>query len=122
MSIVCSSLFFIWWISHSDCYHLNNPELYSFGFNLNSVVLERLSVLNNSLSKDMQEKSCRRTYVYKTTGTVRYDEFYMKLSKSILDKIDGVLARHYGFTDEELDYIINYDIKYRMGDELNNII
>jgi len=25
------------------------------------------------------------------------------------------LARHYGFTDEELDFIINYDIKYRMG-------
>ena len=26
-----------------------------------------------------------------------------------------VLAEHYGFTDEELDFIINYDIKYRMG-------
>ena len=25
-----------------------------------------------------------------------------------------------GFTEEELDYIINYDIKYRMGKELNN--
>jgi hypothetical protein len=26
-----------------------------------------------------------------------------------------ILAQHYGFTDEELDFIINYDIKYRMG-------
>jgi len=26
-----------------------------------------------------------------------------------------VLAPHKGFTDEELDFIINYDIKYRMG-------
>jgi hypothetical protein len=26
-----------------------------------------------------------------------------------------VLAVHYGLTDEELDFIINYDIKYRMG-------
>jgi len=26
-----------------------------------------------------------------------------------------VLARHYGFTEEELDFIINYEIKYRMG-------
>ena len=25
--------------------------------------------------------------------------------------------QHYGFTDEELDFIINYDIKYRMGRE-----
>jgi hypothetical protein len=26
---------------------------------------------------------------------------------------DRVLAQHYGFTDEELDFIIDYDIKYR---------
>ena len=29
------------------------------------------------------------------------------------------IAIYYGFTEEELDFIINYDIKYRMGDELN---
>ncbi len=29
--------------------------------------------------------------------------------------IARALAKHYGFTDEELDFIINYDIKYRMG-------
>jgi len=27
------------------------------------------------------------------------------------------LTSHYGFTEEELDFIINYDIKYRMGRE-----
>jgi len=32
-----------------------------------------------------------------------------------IDEIDRVLARHYGFTEEELDFIIHYDIKYRMG-------
>lgn len=36
-------------------------------------------------------------------------------SNSIIDETDRVLAKHYGFTDEELDFIINYDIKYRMG-------
>ena len=25
------------------------------------------------------------------------------------------LARHYGLSDEELDFIINYDVKYRIG-------
>jgi len=38
-----------------------------------------------------------------------------KHSKLIIDEIDRVLARHYGFNDEELDFLINYDIKYRMG-------
>ena len=42
---------------------------------------------------------------------------YPKASKPILDEIDRVLATHYGFTAEELDFIINYDIKYRMGRE-----
>ena len=56
-----------------------------------------------------------RVYNYKTTGRVEYDEFYMKLSKTFIDEIDRVLAKHYGFTKEELDFIINYDIKYRMG-------
>ena len=40
--------------------------------------------------------------------------------KAKLDEIDKVHAKHYGLTDEELDYIINYDIKYRMGDSLNS--
>jgi hypothetical protein len=33
----------------------------------------------------------------------------------VIDRIDAVLSGHYGFADEELDFIINYDIKYRMG-------
>jgi hypothetical protein len=39
----------------------------------------------------------------------------INLSKPIIDEIDTVLAHHYGFTEEELDFIINYDITYRMG-------
>jgi hypothetical protein len=50
---------------------------------------------------------------------VIYDEYYPKKSKKLIDEIDKALAQHYGFTEEELDFIINYDIKYRMGDELN---
>jgi hypothetical protein len=33
----------------------------------------------------------------------------------IIDEIDRVLAEHYGFTDEDLDFIINDDINYRRG-------
>ena len=43
----------------------------------------------------------------------------MNTSKPIIDEIDVLLAKHYGFLEEELDFIINYDIKYRMGDQLN---
>ncbi len=51
---------------------------------------------------------------YEHLGKMTIQCFYPKHSKPIIDEIDRVLAKHYGFTDEELDFIINYDIKYRM--------
>jgi len=43
----------------------------------------------------------------------------------MIDDLDRVLARHYGFTEEQLDFIpsaglrtgINYDIKCRLGQD-----
>ena len=43
--------------------------------------------------------------------------FDVRRSKPILDEIDRLLARHYGFTPDETDAILNYDIKYRMAGE-----
>jgi len=45
-------------------------------------------------------------------------KFRPRKSKIIVNSIDTVLAEHYGCTEEELDFIINYDIKYRMGKAL----
>ena len=45
-----------------------------------------------------------------TPGTIDQSD-----QAQLFGKVDAVLAKHYGFTDEELDFIINYDIKYRVG-------
>lgn len=119
-SIINSTLFFVWWITNSDCYHLNKPEIANFRISPSEDLYTEISVLADRLSVDMQKKSQRRIYNYRASGRVEYDEFYMKKSKPIIDEIDKVLAKHYGFTEEELDFIINYDIKYRMGDELES--
>lgn len=39
----------------------------------------------------------------------------MRRSKPIIDEIDLLLARHYGFTADETDAILNYDLKYRLA-------
>ncbi len=119
-SILNSTLFFIWWLCNSDCYHINKPEIANFLFTYNDKEALLINRIAHDLATDMQQKSMRRVYNYQTSGRVEYDEFYMKLSKPIIDEIDKVLAKHYGFTDEELDFIINYDIKYRMGSTLND--
>ena len=114
-AIYNSTLFYIWFILVSNCRDLTIRDIKAFpnteGY-FNSLLIQKLY-------DDYNSKSKRKTTFYKATGQVIYDEFYPKLSKPIIDEIDEVLAKHYGFTDEELDFIINYDIKYRMGDELN---
>jgi hypothetical protein len=113
-----STLFFYFWIVFSDCYNLTHRYFSMFKIpiiNNKDEYKKIASDLSSSLIKNMNVAE----YKYKNHGTVRFAQFFPKLSKPIIDKIDKILAKHYGFTDEELDFIINYDIKYRMGDELN---
>ena len=64
---------------------------------------------------DLKENAVEAVRVYKGKTAVECLSFRVNKSKSILDEIDTVLAAHYDFTEEELDFIINYDIKYRLG-------
>ena len=119
--LINSSLFYLWFVATSDCRHLNPREVENFRYTsiTNLQIKDELCCLCKELMNDLEKNKFRKNTYYKATGNVVYDEYYPKLSKPIIDEIDKVLAKHYGFTEEELDFIINYDIKYRMGDELN---
>ena len=93
--------------------------MYNFRYNPGTKVSTGLIELGKKLCKDMYANAERKLQVYKSTGSREQLLFRPSLSKPIIDEIDELLAKHYGFTEEELDFIINYDIKYRMGDELN---
>lgn len=117
-AIINSSLFYWWFILLSNCRDFNMREIEHFPFGLQDMTDEtksRLAALSESLMSDWKRNAIRKECFYQATGKVVYDEFYPKHSKKIMDEIDCVLSRHYGLTDEELDFIINYDIKYRMG-------
>ncbi|MBL7102815.1 MAG: Eco57I restriction-modification methylase domain-containing protein [Bacteroidales bacterium] len=121
MALFNSSIFYINWHTLHDGYHCGkkNIDEYPFIFqNENHELSKKMIKLGSSVSNDYKQNSFRKDTFYKNTGKVIYDEFYPKKSKPIIDEIDTVLAEHYGFTQEELDFIINYDIKYRMGKEL----
>ncbi len=113
-----SSLFYWWFLILSDCRHLNMREIESFPLGLDQMSQDTkhsLGKLTDLLMESFNHHKQRKETRYQTTGKVVYDEFNQKPSKPIIDEIDSALAKHYGLTDEELDFIINYDIKYRMG-------
>ncbi len=113
-----SSLFYWWFVVFSSCRTLTLREVKSFPIAVNQMedVYKILLVeFSTDLMQNIKHHSKRKEINKKEVGRVIYDEFFPRHSKHIIDKIDRVLAQHYGFTDEELDFIINYDIKYRMG-------
>jgi hypothetical protein len=114
-SIINSSLFYLYFISYGDCFHLS--ESLVAGFPIDDVILadERLVTLDKTLMKDLKNHSSRKTISTKDGDEISYAEFDVAKSKPVIDDIDRILAKHYGFTDQETDFIINYDIKYRMG-------
>jgi hypothetical protein len=74
-----------------------------------------VQVLGNRYLKDIDKNSTMLVREQKQTGRTETQSFKIQKCKPIIDAIDCVLARHYAFTEEELDLLINYDIKYRMG-------
>jgi hypothetical protein len=115
-AILNSSLFYFWFTVQGNCRNVAGPDIENFPVgNLANPELKGLLETFAELMADLKRHSKRRVYVYEEAGKVEYDEFYPDKSKRIIDEIDRVLARHYGFTAEELDFILNYDIKYRLG-------
>lgn len=120
LASLSSSLFYWYYIINSDCRNLNKREIVNFCIpdiseNYSSELGNRLE----ELMSDYMKNSTYRTVSYVGKGDITVQYFNFRMSKSKIDMIDSFLASHYGFTQEELDFIINYDIKYRMGKELN---
>ncbi|MDE5881034.1 MAG: SAM-dependent methyltransferase [Muribaculaceae bacterium] len=120
VAILSSDIFWWYYSSHFDMFNLGDYQIFGFRIlPLKSNVLQLLNSLGTEYVKSVFHNAIEREIASKN-GRIIQREFYIRKSKFIIGKIDAVLASHYGFTDEELDFIMNYDIKYRMGDELNS--
>lgn len=125
VAILSSSTYFLHYIIWSSCQVVNSRDfnIHCDFSKISSNNLNELALLGKRLQADYQDNSQIKERNYSKKGrvfTMRKQHFFIKYSKHIIDEIDKVLAKHYGFSDEELDFIVNYDIKYRMGDELNS--
>ena len=103
-----SSLFFFFWIAISDCWHITSKELNSFRV----AVLDQSKIpVFESLSKEL-ETELERTKVYIGSKQTEY-EYKHKDCKHVIDKIDRALQHVYNLSDDELSYLINFNLRYR---------
>jgi hypothetical protein len=122
MAILNSSLFYIWFSTYSDGFHLSHKLVKDFPLNSDLLFSTELQLLSQRLEVDIQDHariSSRNTSYQQNSSKTRHRieiaEYYMRFSKPILDEIDHVLATYYNFTQAEIDFIIHYDSKHRIA-------
>ncbi len=116
-AILNSNLFYFFWKSVTDARHLypSDIALMPVGLPFQEYIVNSLGTISNELEKLMNENKKRIRY-----GNAEVDQYSIAPCKQLINRIDESLAIEYSFSEMELDFIINYDIKYRMGKELNN--
>ncbi len=114
-----NSNLFYWFVTvFSDCRHVNKREVDAFPIDLESLLVDGLGSRLDRLGKELMSDLAANSEIRKMRFA--HDDLTVqciipKASKVLIDRIDVLLAEHYGFSSAELDFIINYDIKYRMG-------
>ena len=117
MAALNSSLYWWYYSLNYDMFNQTDANILDFQLTYDSEI--EIQQFAPILESDLDRNKTLLITNKKDGDTNVSYAYNKKISKPIIDKIDKALAKHYGFTEEELDFIINYDIKYRMGDELN---
>ncbi len=111
-ALLNSSLFFMLWETYSDCWHITQRDLNLLRIN-DSFLTEdnqrKLSSLENKLELKLKET---RKYVY--TKQTEYIYVHRECIKEI-QKIDDLVCDIIGLTEEEKEYIKNYNLRYRLS-------
>ena len=110
-----SQLFYWYWISNSNCMDVVAREVLELPvFALDRVAGAPFAALMGRLLEAYDAGNTIRVRRGARINVAEVD-FDMRQAKPIIDEIDILLADCYLFTDEETDFILNYDIKYRGG-------
>lgn len=120
LSSLSSSLFYWFNTMTSDCRNLNKREITAFPVpsSFSDEEVSRIQEATRRLMDDYVRNSSVRSVTYAGVGKVSVQYFNFRLSKHIIDEIDEIVLQKYGLSIKEIDLILNYDIKYRMGQSL----
>jgi len=109
-----STLYYWFWTVYSDCFNFHPKDLNRFPLDIENLTRDKLEFEKSytKIWEDLLQNS--EDVVYnKAKGITKYKLFRARRSKKIFDQVDRFLGDKLGFSDEMIDFLINYDIKYR---------
>jgi hypothetical protein len=117
-AILSSNLYY--WFYHI---YSNNLDLKSYELEIFPIPVENFSPTQigiiDELYKDYLADLNKNSKVKKAdyANIDSYREYYARYSKHLIDKIDMAIQDPYGLTDDEIHFIINYDIEFRTDND-----
>jgi hypothetical protein len=111
-----SSLFYWLYSAMCDCEHVNDSFVREFPIPAD---WERVDWgdLSKRLMQSLDQNATRKVISTKQGHRIEYDEINAVRSKKVIDEVDVALGAMFGLSATELDFVTNYDLKYRMGSE-----
>ena len=119
-AILSSNLF--WWYQqvYSNGLDLKSYEIESFPIPVGSLtvaVTRKIEKLYERYLRDIERHVVEHeTQEYKYI--TRYKEYKIRYSKMLIDAIDDVICPLYGLTEEETEFIKNYELRFRTDKEI----
>jgi methylase of polypeptide subunit release factors len=112
-AILSSNLFFWFYQIFSNNLDLKTYEIQSFGVpKLEINVIKKLEKIYIDYLIDIEKNATtRQTENYANISS--FKEYKISKSKHLIDQIDDIICPLYGLTDEERDFIKNYEINFR---------
>ena len=117
--LINSSLFYYWWITQSDEFHVLVSEIGSFGLH-NYEEFIQCNQIMFGLVKELMDDYIKNSSIKSTAlggALSQYQEFYPRRSKTIINKIDDFIAPIYGLSEEQNSFLKNYDLSWRTDEE-----
>ncbi|BBB49220.1 Eco57I restriction-modification methylase domain-containing protein [Pelolinea submarina] len=115
--VFSSSLFYWYWTVYSNCFDFTNRDFKRFPIDLTKLINYKQTIIElyDKVVTDLEKNGEMVTY-NKANGPTRYFQYRARFTKPLFDNGDDLLGEIYGFTDEELNFVKTYDLRFRTDD------
>jgi len=119
IAILNSNLFYWYWNIYGDGFHVTLNDIKRFPIFEDKINEEKLESLVYELMKSYKNNA---ELIKMKIGEkiIEVESFNAKCSRNIIDKIDRFLGSFFNLAEEELQFIIDFDKEYRIGEDENN--
>ena len=116
--ILSSNLSFWFYQIYSDNLNWKSYEIENFTIPyLSDKDIVALEKLYQKYLADIENNAKNRTVTEDSSYHIsEFKEYKIQKSKHIIDQIDDLICPLYGLTQEEIDFIKNYEIEFRLSD------